>query len=381
MENFIAFNPTKVIFGENCSDIMNKSLIKYGEKALILYGKESAKKYGYFEKIVNQLTKANIKYFEFGGIKANPIVDDVVKATEVCKKEKIDFIIALGGGSVIDSAKIIALAYANNEDPWKIMKYEVIPKKSVPIIVVLTFAGTGSEMNGAAVIQNHKTHEKLGYVNILNYPSESYLDPNFTLSVPKDQTAYGIVDMIAHSLEAFFAYGDSPISDRFICSLISDIMETAPLLLNNLQNYNYRARIMWNSTLALNGTLSYGKKSSGDWGVHSIGHVLSYLFDTPHGATLSIAYPAWFKLMKDRIPERIENLGLLISGEKISADKTIEIFETFFKSIASPTRIKDIEICKNDFAMIEKYLIHTKASGMNHKLDKDDYKKIMKFME
>ncbi len=380
MENFIAFNPTKVYFGKKCTDNLHKNINKYGSKALILYGKESAKKNGYFNIIVKEIQKANIKFIEYGGIKANPVIDDVYKAVEICKKEKIDFIVALGGGSVIDSAKIIALAYTNNQDPWKIIKYELIPEKSIPIITILTFSGTGSEMNGAAVIQNHKTHEKLGYFNVLNFPKESYLDPSFTFSVSKEQTAYGMVDIIAHSLEAFFAAGEASLSDKFVASLINEVMENADYLLKNRRDYEYRARIMWASTIALNGTLSYGRKSSGDWGVHSIGHVLSYLFDTPHGATLSIAYPAWLKYFKSKIPKRIEKLGYLLTGEHINTDNTIEIFEKFFKKINSPIKLTDINLCKNDIIMIEKYLIHTKASGMNYKLEEEDIKKILKLM-
>ena len=381
MENFVAYNPTQVFFGNNSIDNIHKNIKKHGSKALLMYGKESAKKYGYFDEIKTQLKKADIKIIEFGGIRANPILNDVEKAIELCKKEKIEFIFALGGGSVIDSAKITALAYANNQNPWEIMKYQKIPKKSIPIIVALTFSGTGSEMNGAAVIQNSSTQEKIGYFNQLIFPTESYLNPNYTLSVPKKQTAFGICDIIAHSLEAFFAEGDAPLSDKFVTTLINEVIEIAPLLLNDLSNYEYRERIMWASTLALNGTLYHGRKSSGDWGVHSIGHVFSYLFDTPHGASLSIAYPAWLKHMKSKIPERIKTLGFLLTGNDLSTDETIEYFENFFKLINSPITIKDIKLCKEDVHNLKKYLIHTKASGMNHKLVENDYVEIINFMK
>ena len=381
MENFTAYNPTKIFFGKDSIDKIHKNIKKHGSKALIIYGKKSAKKYGYFNEIISQLQKTNIKYIELGGIKANPILNKVKEAVDVCKTNKIDFIIALGGGSVIDSAKIIALAYANNQDPWKIMKYEQTPIKTIPIVVVLTFSGTGSEMNNATVIQNSETHEKIGYVNPLIFPTESYLNPNFTLSVPKAQTAYGISDIIAHSLEAFFADGDSPLSDKFVATIINEVMEIAPLLLNNLNNYEYRERIMWAATLALNGTLYHGRKSSGDWGVHSIGHVFSYLFDTPHGASLSITYPAWLKHMTAKIPKRIKTLGFLVSGKHLNCDETIELFVNFFKLINSPISLNEIELCKEDVHILKKYLIHTKASGMNHKLNNNDYIDIINFMK
>jgi hypothetical protein len=380
MENFIAYNPTKLFFGKNIIENMHENIKTCGKNALIIYGKNSAKKYGYFQKVVNELNAAQIEYVEFAGIKPNPIVDDVRNAVEVCKNNNIDFIIALGGGSVIDTAKIVMLAYANDADPWDIMKYKFFPKKSVPLVVVLTFAGTGSEMNGAAVIQNSETHEKIGYFNELLFPSLSFLDPSFTLSLPKQQTIYGIVDMFAHSLEAFFAYGEAPLSDKFVGATLNEIMEVAPLLLENLQNYDYRARIMWAATVALNGSLYHGRKSSGDWGVHAIGHVFSYLFDTPHGASLSIAYPAWLKYMSDKIPQRIETLGMILTGDKISAKGTIRIIEDFFRRISAPIYLSEIGLCKNDLSEIKKYLVHTKASGMNYALDADSYDAILSFM-
>ncbi|MBN2892417.1 MAG: iron-containing alcohol dehydrogenase [Bacteroidales bacterium] len=380
MENFTAYNPTKLHFGKNIVETMHTRVGIYGKKALVIYGKESAKKYGFFEKVTNQLTKANIEFVEFGGIKPNPVIDDVNKAVELCKKEQIDFIVAVGGGSVIDSAKIIAIAYANNEDAWEIMKYKVKTTKSTPIIVVLTLAATGTEMNGAAVVQNHETHEKIGYVNELNYPKESFLDPDFTITVSKENTIYGIADMIAHSLESYFAEGEADLSDRLVAANINEIFEAGPELLKNLENYDLRARILWASTVALNGTLYSGRKSSGDWGVHSIGHVMSYLFDTAHGATLSVTFLAWMKHLKPRIEKRLEKLGYLLTGEEKTADETIKIFESFFKKIGAPTVLEELEICRTDMAAIKKYLIHTKASGMHYKLEEDDYDKILRLM-
>lgn len=366
MENFEAYNPTQLHFGKGITNTMHSNLGKYGKKALLIFGKNSAKRYGYFNKIVEQLEQINLDFVEFGGIKANPTIDDVNKAVTVCENENIDFIIALGGGSVVDSAKIIALAYANNEDAWEIMKYQKKVNKIIPIVVVLTFAATGTEMNGAAVIQNHKTHEKIGYFNSLCYPKESYLDPTFTMTVPKQQTIYGIADIVAHTLEAYFAAGEAELSDRFVAALLQEVFEVAPLLIKNLNNYDYRARMLWASTIALNGTLYHGRESSGDWGVHTIGHVLSYLFDTPHGATLSVTFPAWMKHLKPKIEDRLEKLGLLLTGKEIEADETIELIENFFIKIEAPTMLEQIEICRTDMESIKKYLIHTKASDMRN---------------
>lgn len=380
MENFTAYNPTKLFFGKDVLNNMCNNLTGIGKKALLIYGKESAKKYGYYQKVTEQLNKANVEFVEYSGIKANPIIEDVNEAIKTCKKENVDFILALGGGSVIDSAKIIAIAYASNLDPWEIMKYKVKPNKSIPIVTVLTFAATGTEMNGAAVVQNHKTHEKIGYVNELNYPKQSYLDPEFTTTIPKEQTIYGIADMVAHTLEAYFAAGNAELSDKFVAGLLTEVFEVAPMLLKDLKNYELRARILWASTVALNGTMYHGRLSSGDWGVHSLGHVLSYLFDTPHGATLSVTFPAWMKHLKPRISERLEKLGYLLTGEDISDTETIKIIEDFFIRIGAPVTLDEIEICRSDHNSILKYMEHNKVSGMNYQLNSDDYDAILRLM-
>lgn len=380
MEKFTVYNPTKLIFGKNAIEKLPENIINCGKKALIVYGKNSAKKFGYFKQVTDQLDKAGVEYAEFGGIKPNPVVDDVRNAVELCRKENIDFIIAIGGGSVIDSAKIISLSYANNQDAWEIMKYKVICSKSIPVFVVLTLAATGSEMNPFAVIQNHETHEKIGFGCDFSFPKVAFLDPDYTLTVTRDYTVYGIADMVAHSLEAYFAGGQAELSDRFVASVLNEIFEVAPLLLKDLKNHDYRARIMWASTVALNGTLYSGRLSSGDWGVHSIGHVLSYLFDTPHGATLSIAYPAWMRHLKPRIEDRLIKLGTLITGKKTSADKTIDLIEKFFVSINTPISLRDIDICESDLPNIKHYMIHTEANGDNYKLDENDLEKILKLM-
>jgi hypothetical protein len=306
------------------------------------------------------------------------LVSDVSEAAQIGKLNNIDVIIAVGGGSVIDSAKITALAIANSTDPWAIMKYRVKPQKTIPLIAVLTLAATGTEMNGAAVLQNPETDEKIGYVSSLNYPKHSFLDPEFTFSVPKNYTAYGVVDLIAHALEAYFGEGEASLSDRFVEVIIKEAMEYGPLVLKEPENYDYRANIMWAATTALNGLTAYGRKS-GDWGVHDIGHNISYLYDTAHGATLSIAYPAWLKFQKDRIPERITQLGNQLFGTK-SADETILNLEKFFKSIDCPVRLSDINIGKDKKDEIIKQMVKNQINGMVHQFTDEDRKAIVDFM-
>lgn len=378
MENFTAYNPTKLHFGKDVTNTLGETILEYGKRVLLIHGKGSVKRNGIYDKVVKQLKSVDAEVFEFSGVKPNPLVDDVSQAAQIGKLNNIDVIVAVGGGSVIDSAKITALAIANNTDPWAIMKYKVKPKTTIPLIAVLTLAATGTEMNGAAVLQNHETGEKIGYVSSLNYPKHSFLDPTFTFTVPRNYTAYGIVDLIAHALEAYFGAGDASLSDRFVEAIIKEAMENAPLVLEEPENYEYRANIMWAATNALNGLTSYGRKG-GDWGVHDIGHNTSYLYDTPHGATLSIAYPAWLKLQKERIPERIKKLGNQLFGTN-STDETIENLEKFFKSMDCPVKLSDIKIGKEKQKEITEQMIKTKINGMFHEFNDEDRIKIVELM-
>lgn len=371
MENFIAYNPTKLHFGKGVCDKLGVTVAQYGKTALLLYGKGSAVKYGYYDLVMKQLHAAGMRVVEYSGIKPNPIADDVTKAAQLARAEKADVIVALGGGSVIDSSKIIAICAAEGFDVWDVMKAKVKPTKALPIVAVLTLAATGTEMNAAGVIQNEKTGEKIGYGHPLCFPKNSFLDPSFTATVPWNYTAYGIVDLIAHSLEAFFGAGDSKLSDRFIASIILDAMHWAPKLMAEPANYEFRANVMLDATLALNGITMYGK-SGGDWGVHSLEHTLSLLFDIAHGAGLSIMYPAWLKLQKKRIPNRISELGQLVFNTS-DVDETISKFESFFTSVGSPITLNQTGIETDKHAAIVANWQLNKVSGAAHKLNNEDY--------
>ena len=382
MNDFVAYNPVKLFFGKNSIEKLPAELIKSGKKALLITGKGSVKKYGYFQEITNLLSQAGIEYVEYSGIKPNPVVDDAEKAVKLAKQEKIDMIIALGGGSVIDTAKLVSVAYPSNQDIWKLMKREVEPVKNVPLFVILTLAATGTEMNAAAVLQNHQTQEKIGLFHPLMYPKASFLNPDYTLSVPKNQTINGIIDLIAHSLEAYFADGNAPLSDRFAVANILEAMDYAPALLKNLNNYELRSRMMWNATIAENGTTMHGRSVTGDWGTHALAHHISLLWDTPHGQTLSIVFPAWMKVMKEEIPHRISNLGKLLTGDdKTSADKTISIFENFFQSIGAPLSMKAIGLGDKKYKdELLKLWKKNQPSGLHIQLNDKHYEKIIELI-
>jgi hypothetical protein len=378
MERFTIYNPTRLHFGAGVVDNLGKSTTAYGRKILLVYGKGSVIKYGYYDRVVKQLKSVGLEIVEYGGIKPNPVIEDVRKASELGKKEDVEAVVALGGGSVIDSAKIMALSIASGFDGWDIMNHKVKPTASLPLLCVLTLAATGTEMNGAAVVQSHQTGKKIGYVTDLAFPVESFLDPTFTVSVPKNYTAYGIVDLIAHALEAYFGEGEPPVIDQITFDIIKDAVQWGPMLLDDLNNIELRANIMLDATLALNGLTRYGKKN-GDWAVHGLGHEISLLYDTAHGATLSIAYIAWLQLQKDRIPERIVKLGQHVFGVD-TVDATIEALKQFFQSINSPVQLSEAGIGRDQRQKIIDQMHKNGVSGMHHVLSEKDRETIVDFM-
>ena len=377
IKNFTAYNPTRLHFGKGVVETLGETVKNYSNKVLLVYGRESVKKYGIYTEVATELTKAGVEWVEYGGIKPNPIIEDVRKAAAFGMESKVGAVVALGGGSVIDSSKIIAAAIATGIEPWDIVSWKNHPASSLPLICVLTLAATGTEMNAAAVVQNPKTKEKLGYVNPVLFPKESFLDPQYTTTVPSDYTAYGVVDLIAHALEAFFGEGEPSVVDKITLSIIKDAMEQAPKLLADLTNYKLRAAIMLDATLALNGLTSYGK-TGGDWGVHGIGHEISLLFDTPHGATLSIAYPAWLELQKNRIPERILTMGKGLFNAT-TVEESIQKLKEFFRSVKSPVTLAEIGLSDKASQIIEQ-LSRNKVSGMYHSLSEEDYIKLVEYM-
>lgn len=378
MENFTLYNPTRLHFGKDITNDLGKVIADYGKRVLLIYGKNSIKENGIYNLIRSHLRSIGAEVFEYGGIKPNPVVEDVDAASRLGRNSHVDVVLAVGGGSVIDSAKIISITIPVSHSAWDFYSGMKRPAKAIPLITVLTLAATGTEMNLFAVLQNHKTKQKLGWGNPLCFPQHSFLDPQFTITVPKNYTAFGIADLIAHCLEAYFGKGDASLSDRLVVAIIREAIENGPALLNDLKNYALRERILYASTLALNGITMAGR-TGGDWCVHEAGHVLSLLFDIPHGASLSIAYPAWMKVMKERIPKRIAQLGKDLFGAN-NANKTIEKFEEFFRQIECPVRIEEAGISKMKRQQILDTMNYNRVSGANHKLSCDELSVMLDYM-
>ncbi len=378
MYNFLAFNPVKLHFGKNVIKDLGTAAAALGKKALLVYGGGSVLRNGSYEDTLEQLKVNGIDITEFNGVKPNPRVEDVMEAARIGRDAEVDMVVAVGGGSVIDSAKIIAICIADDCDAWEVMTAKHEPKGAKPLVAVLTLAATGTEMNAVAVLQNQETMEKIGYRNDLMYPAHSFLDPSYTQSVPADYTAYGVVDLVAHSLEAWFGKGDASLSDRLVISIIKEAMEYGPALMKDLESYELRANIMWAATNALNNTTMYGRVS-GDWGAHAFGHVLSFLYDTPHGATLSIIYPAWMRVLEERAGDRIIQLGKELFGVS-TTDETIEALKVYFKSLGSPVTCQEAGIDEGRKEEILKLMNTNHAEGINYKFSKEERELLLAHM-
>lgn len=375
MENFIAYNPTKLHFGKGVMNNLGEAVAEYGNRVLLVYGGGSIKNNGIYDRTIKQLNSIGAEVFEYAGIKPNPLIEDVDAAAQLGRENNVDVILAVGGGSVIDTAKIISITIPVNHSGWNFYSGEAKPETAIPLVSVLTLAATGTEMNPFAVVQNKATQQKLGYGHDLIYNKHSFLDPENTFSVPKDYTAYGIADLIAHCLEAYFGAGEASLSDKIVFAIMRDAIEYGEALLNDLENYDLRANIMYDATMALNKITMYGR-TSGDWGVHAIGHVLSMLYDTAHGASLSIASPAWMKFHKEIIPDRIAFLGKNVFNVE-GVDETIDAFEKYYQKIECPIRFSDI--AKGDEKKIDilNLMNQNKVEGVVHKLDDEDRAKIL----
>lgn len=352
MENFEFFNPTRIIFGKETEQKIGKILEKDDvEKVLFVYGKSSIKTTGLYDKVVKSLKKERIEFIEHGGVKPNPVLSHTKEGIEKAKKNKVDAILAVGGGSVIDEGKTIAVGAKTDKDIWEFFKRDREIKKALPVYVILTLAATGSEMNGFAVITNEETQEKLSIASELIFPKVSILNPELTFTVSPQYQAYAAVDTIAHVIEHYFSGSYCPnLQNRFIEGLIKTIMETTETILQDSKNYNARAEFMWAATLALNGLAKLGIKD-GSFPNHMIAHSLGALYDLPHGACLSIVIPAWMRWYKDKNRVQFERFAREIFNVT-QAEEGIENLRAWFKKIGAPVSLKDVGIHQNDIERI-----------------------------
>jgi alcohol dehydrogenase YqhD (iron-dependent ADH family) len=350
MKDFIFHNPTKLVFGRSSMSKIKKNVKSYGLKVLLTYGGGSVKKNGIYDKVTRQLKLFEVK--EFGGIEPNPRIETLQKAIDKYKSFNPDLILAVGGGSVIDGSKLLAASFHYNGDPWDFMANNPEPERYIPLATVLTLAATGSEMNGAAVISRWKTREKLHFIRDEVLPKFSILDPRNTFTVPKDQTAYGIIDAFSHVLEQYInTTKNIPLQDKLCESVLLTLIENVPKVMENPRNYNARANIMFSATMALNGVIALGVDE--DWATHMIEHQISAFYDIPHAAGLAIITPRWMKVVRDQKKLKLVQYGKRIWGIKGNDRETIEgaIEKTynFFKSLGIKMSLTEWNITSKHF--------------------------------
>ncbi|MDD2344932.1 MAG: iron-containing alcohol dehydrogenase [Bacteroidales bacterium] len=367
MQNFVYYNPTKIHFGKDVHQKLGKTIQKYGQNVLLVSGQGSIRKNGIYDACIATLAPFNIKVHEFSGIKPNPEINDVYEAIRFGKTNKVDVVLAIGGGSVIDSAKIIAAGITSDDDVWDYFVTSKKPLHSLPLIAVITIAATSSEMNSFSVIQNKSTQQKIGIGHSLFFPKESFMNPEFTYSVSPYQTACGLADIIAHNLEHWFGEGDSPLTDSIIKSTIHEIFEIAKPLLQNPTDYNLRARMLLASNIALCGITAMGKTSA-DWGAHGIGHMLSVLYNIPHGESLAISYPAWLESVPNKEDEKMIRFANEIMQTQ-NINDSITKMENFFQSLGLRTKLNENALNKNDSDNLLYIINKHKINGLNYTLN------------
>lgn len=375
MESFELYNPTKIIFGKDAIDQLPE-FIRW-KKALVMIGEGSVKRNGLYARIISLLNMSGLEHLTFEGIKSNPHYQ---KADEACRRA-LDFgaevIIAVGGGSVIDAAKAVSIGYYADHSIWDFYSGKKQPAKALPLVCVLTMAACGTENNNFSILQNPKEGIKAGFSSDLLFPLISILDPAVTLSVPRDCTAYGISNLIAHCLEQYFGRGDSPLSDEYAASVIRLAVTYGQKVLHQPEDYDARANLMWLATNALNGNLSAGK-SSGDWGCHRMEQSLSVLFNTPHGAGLSVIYPAWLKHHLEQISDKLNFLAARVfdipcGPQRENALKFISRLERFFMETGTPIRLQQLDIGQEEKEKIINNLKMNRVSGKVYRLKEADY--------
>jgi len=273
MRKFEFYNPTKLIFGQGTLEALKTEVPKYGKNVLLMYGSGSIKRSGLYDKVIAELSSIDAVVTELSGVEPNPRLSTVHKGVELCHEHNIDLILAVGGGSVLDCAKAVAVGAKYEGDMWDFVERKAAPQGALPLGTVLTMAATGSEMNSGSVITNEVTKEKMGWGSIHAFPAFSILDPENTFTLPRDQTVYGMVDIMSHVLEHYFhTDGNTTVQDGFCETLLRTVIETAPKLIEDLNNYELRETIMYCGTMALNGMVSMG--FAGDWATHnSIGRI------------------------------------------------------------------------------------------------------------
>ena len=362
MNNFIYNIPTKVYFGENQLENLGKELRKFGRRVLLTYGGGSIKRIGLYDRVIEELRKAEMEVFELSGIEPNPRIESVRKGVEICKNEGIDVLLAVGGGSTIDATKFMAAGACVDHDAWEFFGANAKPiERALPIVTILTLSATGSEMDTAGVISNFETGDKLGRLAPALLPKVSFLDPTLTYSVGKFQTAAGSADIMSHILEVYFnTQKDLFMLDCFMEGMLKTVVKYAPIAVNEPENYEARANLMWTSSWAINGFINGGKRKA--WSCHPMEHELSAVYDITHGLGLAILTPRWMEYCLDETNvDKYVQYGVNVFGIDSTMDKmaiakeSIRLTSEFlFDKLGLQRTFTEVGIKPEDFELMAK---------------------------
>ena len=344
MKDFTSYNPTRIEFGKEKEKQIGNYISEFGvKKVLLTYGSERIKKEGLFDTVVNSLKARGIGYTELGGIQSNPLLSKVNEGIELAKKEKVDAVLSVGGGSVLDSSKAIAAGTLYDGDVWDFFTFKASIQEALPVFDIITLAASGSEMNPYAVVTNEKTQQKFFIASPLINPKVSVVNPKLQKSVSKEYLVYSAVDIIAHSIEGYFTAEYHPdLTASYVEANINTVIKTTEKLLVNPDDYEARGEFSWAATNALNGSTNPGIKGASSPN-HMIEHAVSALYNVPHGAGLSVVMPAWMKWYYKENEMQFERFAKNIFGLD-SAKEGIEALEKWFDKIGSPTRLSQFDI-------------------------------------
>lgn len=365
MDNFTFYNPTRIEFGPDKEQLLGQYIASDGiKKVLFCYGSERIKRNGLFGTVRKSLEEKGIEIVEFGGIVSNPLISKVREAIELARSHRVEAIVSVGGGSVLDSAKAVAAGMLYKGDVWDLFIGKGIIEKALPIYDVITLAASGSEMNPTGVVTNEETRQKLFIASESLFPKVSVINPLLMQSVSRDYLVYSATDIIAHAIEGYFTASVQPkLQSRIVEAIINTVIETTGILLETPENVSARGEFAWAATLALNGLTTAGT-SGYSFPNHMIEHALSALFNVPHGAGLSVVIPAWMKWYHLRHPGQFERFA-----EKIfhvsTPEEGIAALDNWFNKIGAPTRLSQLGISKNELpAIIANASMNAKAFGL-----------------
>ncbi len=357
MQNFIFENTTKIIFGRGQISHIGREVARFGRKVLLVYGRESIKKNGIYDQVMSSLREVGLPIVEFSGVKSNPMLGHVQKGICLAREAQVDVVLAVGGGSVIDTAKTIAAGVTADHDVWDFFTYKKTVLGALPVLTVLTLAASASEMNSAAVITREEGLQKFSFRSLHVQPRVSILDPTALFSLPAAYSSYSGVDAISHLLETYFnnEEPDSPFQDRLVECLLHTIIESTEIILQEPANYNARANMMWTTTWAFNGLPAAGLGRV-TLPVHMIEHSLSAIYDMAHGAGLAVVLPGWMRYTLNRNQRKLAQLARAIfhiegSDEKAAGEGIVRL-KGWFAAIGCPVSLQDAGISEKDINKI-----------------------------